>query len=120
MMCLPYQIDRLAEKCPETTIILAHIGGFFSGGAALNVAERRRNVLVDTSEIPFPQMVRKAVDRLGVEKVLWGTDAPCCDIEHEILKVELAGLSESEKQLVFAGNFARLMGIDLEVYRADR
>ena len=119
VMCLPYQIDRLAEKCPDTTIILAHIGGFFSGEAALNVAERRDNVLVDTSEIPFPEMVRKAVDRLGAEKVLWGTDAPCCSIEHEIKKVELAGLTESQQQLLFAENYARLMGIDLEAYRAN-
>ncbi len=118
-MCLPYQIDRLAEKCPETTIILAHIGGFFSGEAALDVAERRQNVLVDTSEIPFPHMVRKAVDRLGAEKVLWGTDAPCCDIGHEILKVELAGLTDAQKQMLFAENYARLMGIDLEVLRAN-
>ncbi|MDR3574371.1 MAG: amidohydrolase family protein [Anaerolineaceae bacterium] len=120
IMCLPYQIDRLAEKCPHTTIILAHIGGFFSGEAALNVAERRSNVLVDTSEIPFPQMVRKAVDRLGPEKVLWGTDAPCCDIGHEILKVRLAGFSEEVQQMLFAGNYARLMGIELEANHANR
>jgi hypothetical protein len=114
IMCLPYQIDRLAEKCPNTTIILAHIGGFFSGEAALDVAERRPNVLVDTSEIPFPGMVRKAVDRLGAEKVLWGTDAPCCDIGHEIRKVELAGLTAGQERQLFCENFARLMGIPLE------
>jgi predicted TIM-barrel fold metal-dependent hydrolase len=119
IMCLPYQIDRLAAQCPETTIILAHIGGFFSGESALNVAERRKNVLVDTSEIPFPEMVRKAVDRLGAEKVLWGTDAPCCDIRHEIRKVELAGITESQMQLLFAENYSRLMGINLEAFRAN-
>jgi len=115
-MCLPYQIDRLAIQCPETTLILAHIGGFFSGESALNVAERRRNVLVDTSEIPFPDMVRKAVNRLGAEKVLWGTDAPCCDIGHEIKKVELAHLTVEQQRLIFAENYARLMGINLETF----
>jgi predicted TIM-barrel fold metal-dependent hydrolase len=114
MMCLPYQIDRLAAQCPETTIILAHIGGFFSGEAALEVAERRPNVLVDTCEIPFPDMVRKAVDRLGAEKVLFGTDAPCCDIRLELKKIELAGLSSEEAYLVLCGNFARLMNIPTE------
>jgi predicted TIM-barrel fold metal-dependent hydrolase len=118
IMCLPYQIDRLAAQCSETTIILAHIGGFFSGESALNVAERNKNILVDTSEIPFPEMVRKAVDRLGAEKVLWGTDAPCCDIGHEIKKVELAGLTEQQQRLLFAENYARLMGINLEAFHA--
>jgi hypothetical protein len=114
IMSLPYQIGRLAEKCPDTTIILAHIGGFFSGHAALDVAERNPNVLVDTCEIPFPDMIRKAVDRLGPEKVLFGTDAPCCDIQLEIKKVELAGLSEDEMKLVMAENYAALMDIDIE------
>ncbi len=117
LMCLPYQIDRLAVKCPETTLILAHIGGFFSGEAALNVAERHNHVLVDTSEIPFPEMVKKAVNRLGAEKVLWGSDAPCCDIGHEIKKVELAGLTDRQQRLIFAENYARLMGIQMEALR---
>lgn len=114
MMCLPYQIDRLAAQCPDTTIILAHIGGFFSGEAALNVAARRVNVLVDTSEIPLPGMIRKAVDRLGAEKVLFGTDAPCCDIRLEIMKVKLAELTPDQERLVMYENFARLMGIQIE------
>ncbi len=114
MMCLPYQIDRLAAQCPDTRIILAHIGGFFSGEAALNVAERRPNVWVDTSEIPLPGMVRKAVDRLGAEKVLFGTDAPCCDIRLEIMKVKLAQLTPEQESLVFCENYARMMNIPVE------
>ena len=114
IMCLPYQIDRLALQCPDTVIILAHIGGFFSGEAALDVAERRANVFVDTSEIPLPDMVRKAVHRLGADKVLFGTDAPCCDIKLEIMKVKLAGLKPHEEQLVMCENYARLMDLPME------
>lgn len=114
MMCLPYQIDRLAAQCPDATIILAHIGGFFSGEAALATAARRPNVWVDTSEIPLPDMVRKAVDFLGAEKVLFGTDAPCCDIRLEILKVKLAGLAPEQERLVMWANYARMMNIPVE------
>ena len=116
IMSLPYQIDRLAKQCPETTIILAHIGGFFSGEAALEVAERNENVLVDTSEIPYPWMISKAVKRLGAKKVLWGTDAPCCDIDLEIKKVHLAELSKEEEELLFYKNYAELMNISLESF----
>lgn len=119
IMSLPYQIDRLAVQCPETTIILAHIGGFFSGEAALNVAERRANVLVDTSEIPLPAMVRKAVDRLGAEKVLFGSDAPCCDLRHEIMKVQMCEFSEEQERLIFSENYARLLGLSLEEQDTD-
>ncbi|MDY6846697.1 MAG: amidohydrolase family protein [Chloroflexota bacterium] len=113
MMCLPYQIDRLAAQAPETTIILAHTGGFFSNKAAIEVARRRENVYVDTCEIPLPRVVKQAVQELGAEKVLFGTDAPCCDIKVEIRKVELAGLSQEEERLVFFENYANLMGIEL-------
>ena len=114
IMCLPYQIDRLAQQAPETTIILAHTGGFFSGEAAIRVAERRPNVLVDTSEIPFPDRVRQAVDRLGAEKVLFGSDAPCCDYRLEIMKVKLCQFTPEQEQLIFYQNYARLMNINLE------
>jgi hypothetical protein len=115
VMCLPFQIDRMAEQCPETTIILAHIGGYFYGEAALRVAERRSNVLVDTSEMPFPYRICQAVDRLGAEKVLFGSDAPCCDIRLEIQKVKLAGLTAEQEGLVMYKNFAALMNISIEV-----
>ncbi len=118
MMSLPYQIDRLAAACPETTIILAHIGGFFSGNAALDVAARRENTFVDTSEIPLPHMVRRAVDVLGAEKVLFGTDGPSIDMGLEITKVKLAGLSCSQEEQVFCRNYATLMGIPVEDTRA--
>jgi predicted TIM-barrel fold metal-dependent hydrolase len=110
-MCLPYQIDRMVTQCPGTTVILAHIGGYYAYEAALEVAERRSNVLVDTSEMPFPDRVRRAVDRLGANKVLFGTDAPCCDARLELLKIELAGLSSHESQRVLGENFAELVGI---------
>ncbi len=113
MMCLPYQIGRLAEKVPETTIILAHTGGFFSNDAALEVAKRHKNIYVDTCEIPIPDIIKKSVEVLGPERVLFGTDAPCCDIKLEIRKVELAGLSQEEKELVFSRNYARLMNIPI-------
>ena len=112
-MRLPYQIDPLAEQCPNTTIILAHIGGYFSHMAAIEVAHRRANVLVDTSEIPFPDHIRMAGDRLGAEKVLFGSDAPCCDIRLELEKVELAGLTLEEKKKVLFQNYARLMDIKI-------
>jgi predicted TIM-barrel fold metal-dependent hydrolase len=65
-------------------------------------------------------MVRKAVDRLGAEKVLWGTDAPCCDIGHEILKVKLAGLTIDQQCKLFYENFASLLAIPLEADHAHR
>ena len=106
MMCLPYQIERLAKLCPGTVIVLAHLGGYFSGEAALRVCKRNSNVYLDTCEIPYPQIVRKAVDTVGAKKVLYGSDAPCCDIRLEIEKVKLAGLTQEEEDCLFWKNIS--------------
>jgi predicted TIM-barrel fold metal-dependent hydrolase len=116
-MSPPYQTDLLAIQCPDTTVILAHIGGFFSGEAALTVAQQRANVLVDTSEVPFPDMLRKAVERLGAEKVLFGRDGPGIDIRLETMKVKL---SSQQEWLVMCDSFARLMGVSVESGHAYR
>lgn len=108
MMCLPYQIERLAKQCPQTVIIMAHLGGYFSGEAALRVCQRNSNVYLDTSEIPFPHMVKKAVKTVGARKVLYGSDAPCCDITLEIEKVRLAGLSQEEENFLYWKNISMI------------
>jgi predicted TIM-barrel fold metal-dependent hydrolase len=113
-MCLPYQIERLAARCPETTLILAHIGGYYAHRAAIDVAERHPHVLVDTSEIPFPDHIRRAVERLGAEKVLFGSDAPCCDIRLELLKVARAGLRPEQNEQILFRNYAALMGVPVQ------
>lgn len=112
MMSYPLQIGELAKQCPDTTIILAHMGGLFHTRDALTVAEMCPNVYVDTSEIPHVFPIRLFVDAIGPERVLFGTDAPYCDPLVELEKVKLAGLTPEEFELVCSKNGMRLLGIE--------
>ena len=88
------------------------MGGYFHCEAVLRSANILPNVLVDTSAIPYPWMIRRAVDAFGVEKVLYASDGPGCLPALEVEKVKLAGLSPEEETLVFSGNIQRiLMGV---------
>jgi len=94
-------------------ILLA--GGF---GDGLNIrsdapALARRHIYVDTMGIN-PAVVRAAVDLLGTDHVLAGTDWPI--VEEKNLPARLrkafahAGLSPNEQQMIAGGNALRLLG----------
>ena len=112
MMCLPLQIGALASQCPETTIILAHMGGYAHNRDAIEVAKKNDNVYIDTSEVPLCYEIKEFVDALGPQKIFFGTDAPCCDPLVELKKVLLAGLSEEELDYVLYKNAIRVMRLE--------
>ena len=112
---LPLQIGECAAACPDTNIIMGHMGGVFFAEDALRVADRRPNVYLDPSGNPRPDVVRKAVAAVGAERVVFGTDMPAMHPRVELKKIQLAGLDRAQEELVCWRNIARLM--DLPVGR---
>jgi predicted TIM-barrel fold metal-dependent hydrolase len=105
----PLAIARAAEACPEATIILGHMGGYFHVDEAIEVAERHANLVLETSAMPYPEKIREAVERLGPERVIYGSDGPACSPRIEVEKVRLAGLDADSERLVLGENAARLL-----------
>jgi len=100
-LTLPLQIAQAAEECPEATIILGHAGGYFHWRDAIRVAERYENILLDTSALPYPEVIRQAVERIGSSRVLYASDGPGCDPRIEVHKVQMAGLAADDERAVF-------------------
>jgi uncharacterized protein len=112
----PLQIAEAAEQVPEAQIILGHMGGYFHVDEAIETAARLPNLLLETSAMPYPEAIRRALDRLGPERVLFASDGPGCSPRLELLKVELAGLTSAERELVLHQNIARILaGVAREV-----
>jgi uncharacterized protein len=105
----PLAIARAAEACPEATIILGHMGGYFHTNEAIEVAERHPNLVLETSAMPYPAKIRDAVERLGAERVLYASDGPACSPRLEVEKVRLAGLDPESERLVLGENAARIL-----------
>jgi predicted TIM-barrel fold metal-dependent hydrolase len=108
-LALPDEVAEAARRVPEATVIMAHLGGYFHYSAVLDIADKLPNVYVDTSAIPYPWVIRQAVDAFGAERVLYASDGPGCPPILEIEKVRLAGLTPDEQEQVFAGNIQRLL-----------
>jgi len=108
-LALPQELAEAARLCPETTVIFGHMGGFYHCEAAIQAAQDLPNILLDTSAMPYPKMIRRAVETIGAERVLFGSDGPGCVPALEIQKVHLAGLSPEDEALVLGGNIKRIL-----------
>ncbi len=108
---MPLQIAEAAAMVPEAKIILGHMGGYFHAKDAIRVAKRHPNLILETSAMPYPKLIKEAVDALGAERILFASDGPGCDPSIEVEKVRRAGLTAEQEALIFSGNTERLLGL---------
>ena len=96
-MATPLAIAPAAAACPEATIILGHMGGYFHVDEAIEVAEQhaepRARDLGDALSGEDPRGGRA----LGAERVLYASDGPACSPRIEVEKVRLAGLDPGRR-----------------------
>jgi predicted TIM-barrel fold metal-dependent hydrolase len=105
---LPSQVGEMAASFPGVDVIMAHLGGDWENGIR-EVADVQ-NVSVDTcGSINEAGMVEMAVDVLGAERVLFGSDAPGSGYLPNIGKVTSARIEDADKALILGGNMARLL-----------
>jgi uncharacterized protein len=107
---LPWSIEELAVRFPSVPVILGHMGhgNVVYINASIDVAARNPNVYLETSGMPMHTKIKEAVDRVGVERVLYGSDAPFHHPAVEILRVQVSGLDEGQLDYVLSRNGRRL------------
>ena len=110
---MPWQIAELAEMCPKATIIMDHMGlqvGWVED--AIIQAKKHSNIILGTTAMPFHEKIYSAVQQIGAERVIYGSDAPSIHPLPEIERVKLAGLSQQELSLVMGGNLSRILKLE--------
>lgn len=107
----PLSIAQAAAACPDAVIILGHMGGYFHVDEALEVAERFPNIILETSAMPYPDKILTAVERIGPERVMFGSDGPVSSPALERQKVVIAALGAERAGLVLGGNAEKLLGL---------
>jgi predicted TIM-barrel fold metal-dependent hydrolase len=110
-MTTPQSIAAGAVRAPDTTVVLGHMGGYFHVDEAIDMAERHPNLYLETSAMPYPWKISKAIRRIGAERVLYASDGPGCNPRLEVQKIRMLGLPEEDERLVLGGNAARLLGL---------
>ncbi|MGQ9551154.1 MAG: amidohydrolase family protein [Candidatus Bathycorpusculaceae bacterium] len=107
---LPWHFGNLADTYPEAQIILGHMGHghivYING--AIEVARKHDNVFLETSAMPMHSKIKEAVLEVGEQRVMYGSDTPFGHPAFEIKKVEVAGLTEKQLNLVLEENACRV------------
>jgi len=106
----PDEIAELARRYPEMKIIMAHMALRWREG--VDAVRDCPNIYVDTSGMdPEQGSVEYAVEKLGVERVLYGSDAPGRDVLCQIGRVMAAEISEADRTKILRGNSEKLLGL---------
>ncbi|MEA4888973.1 MAG: amidohydrolase family protein [Clostridiaceae bacterium] len=108
----PDRIRRLAEACPDTVIIAAHLGGWSQWQEAADKLADIDRLLVDTSStLKFIDSEEAAglIRRFGIRRVLFGTDYPMWDPAAEMARFNQLPLNAAERRAILWENGNRLL-----------
>ena len=101
-----------ADKYPDVTFIMAHLGG----EAYANAIEfaKHGNVYVDTSGINSSRnaVIEYTVERVGSERILFGTDTYAAGFQRG--RIDYALISDEDKVNILRDNALRLFGAKLK------
>lgn len=109
---LPWSIAQLAEVYNDVPIVMVHMGhghGIYIQ-AAIDMAMKYDNIWLETSGMPMHTKVKEAYERVGAERIFWGSDAPFHDYGVEALRTSVSGLNEQALEQVFYSNIKNFMG----------
>jgi len=110
---LPWSIGELAEVYPDVTIVMLHMGhghGLYIR-AAINTAKRYPNIVLETSGMPMHTKIKEAMDTVGNDRVIYGSDMPFHHPSVELQRVKMAGLSESQLRKLLHDNAVEKLGL---------
>lgn len=103
------EVDTLANSCPDVSFIVPHLGAFADDQsvqvAFISRLARYPNVYTDSSGVRFFDMLRRAVEHAGPQKLLFGSDGPWLHPGLELEKIRMLNLPRSDEQLVLARNW---------------
>jgi len=105
-----HAIERAMEH-PDVTFILAHMGGneLDLSLKTITAAEPLENVYLDTSNCRVPKVIEKAVEALGPNRVLFGSDTPWGSILSNAYTIVDADIDDQDKRLIFSENLEDLI-----------
>ena len=102
-------VAAIAARHPDAAFICAHTGNDWERG--IRMIRAAKNVWAEVSgSDPTAGFVEMAVRELGVERVIYGSDAGGRSFASQLAKVVSASLPEDAQRLILGGNLRRLLG----------
>jgi predicted TIM-barrel fold metal-dependent hydrolase len=104
----PFQLSALALEFPSVDFIMGHMGYADFWYDAIAAAEMASNILIDTS-LTDSDLILNAIDRIGAERVIFGSAAPISEVAVELEKVTSLPLPSRDLELILWRNAERLI-----------
>jgi predicted TIM-barrel fold metal-dependent hydrolase len=108
---IKYLVD-MAKRMPRVNFIAAHMGGnstdLIEEAIKLIKSRRVENIYLDTSNGKLPWLIEKAVNVLGKDRILFGSDEPYADVRVAKYLIELTNISTDAKECIFCKNVENL------------
>lgn len=126
----PLKLHNVAKDFPDVTFVVPHFGCAWIR-ETLQLCWACRNVCIDTSgsnqwirwvpgEVTIKELFRKYLGTIGPERIIFGSDSSWFPrgfairyLQDQIRDAREIGMSHEQLQLIFGGNAARLLKIDL-------
>ncbi|NGO14229.1 amidohydrolase family protein [Streptomyces sp. HC44] len=107
-------VELFATAYPDVDFIIPHLGSFADDWSAqlalVDHLVRHPNVHADTSGVRRFDLLLRALERAGPEKLLFGSDGPWLHPGVELAKVKALALQPADEAKITGGNLLRLLG----------
>jgi predicted TIM-barrel fold metal-dependent hydrolase len=107
----PLQIADLAEVFPEVNIIMGHSGFTTFWLELLPAMKRCENLYGELSCQTNVRALKEVIEKIGVERFLYGSSLPFSHPIIEIEKIKLLNLSKEEEEKILWKNALKLLNI---------
>lgn len=115
---LPGRMAGPLAKFDDVPVVLAHAGFAAFSAEAIEVAARFPQVYLEPSWCPTFS-VRRMLDELGPERILFGSDHPD-NIAVEFARFDALDMNKEQRDAVLGATASRLFGLDSPAQTGDR
>jgi len=107
----PERLTNLLQRVPDLQVVAAHFGGWNIWPQSL-AHPQPESVLYDTSStlgMTDRDIVLRLIDKIGPDRLIFGTDFPMWSPKEELTRFLSLGLDESSRQKILYENFMKLL-----------
>src|SRR5699024_3536600 len=106
---IPQQWEKYIEKYKNIKFIFLHMGCFDYGYSCVDVVARHANAYTEISNQYELQILRKAIDNIDNEKILFGTTFPERLTSSSLKVLDTLNITEEEKKNIYYKNAKELL-----------
>lgn len=108
----PERLLNVVGRFPELTVIGAHFAGWSMWDRGAELFDHS-GIYTDCSSSLYamaPEHAAELIRKIGVHRVMWGTDYPMWSAKEELERFDKLPLTDRERELVLSENALRLLG----------